>query len=350
MRSSLFERVGERLGGEEFARSVGALRMPRERCAFACYLGGLAAFLFAFQVLTGILLMFYYRPGAEAYASMQRIVEDVPQGAWIRTLHSNAAHLMVLVVLVHLASVFYLKAYRAPREFTWLSGLALSALLFLIAFCGYVLPMDDHAYGAARIGTGILAKIPWVGPLATEVLLGGQEVTGETAARFFVFHVSILPALFVLVLAFHLWLIHVHGMSQVKDSEHARHERLFPDFFRKELLLWGLVLGLLSAVAVALPAGLGSEADPMRPASSETRPEWYLLAPFVTFRLIGRFVPGRGGEALGVLVFLAIVTFWIAAPFVDPSKRKRLRSFAVFLGGSLLLVLYLAATIYGIVM
>ena len=105
------------------------------------YLGGLTLFLFGVQVVTGILLLLYYRPSAsEAYESVQFIVTTVPFGWLIRNIHSWSANLLVAAAFAHFFSVFFLKSYRKPRELTWVSGVLLLFLMFGFGFSGYLLP------------------------------------------------------------------------------------------------------------------------------------------------------------------------------------------------------------------
>jgi cytochrome b6 len=152
-------------------------------------------FLFGIQVCTGILLLLYYRPSAdEAYESVRFLMTDVSFGWLIRSIHSWSANLMIGAALVHMFSVFLLKAYRSPREVTWLSGVVLLALSFAFGFSGYLLPWNQLAFFATKVGTDIMGVMPVVGPFMLRFLRGGDQITGGTLTRFYGFHVAILPS------------------------------------------------------------------------------------------------------------------------------------------------------------
>ena len=113
-------------------------------------LGGLSFFLFVLLTITGIFLMFFYRPmadigGAQAYTDMQIIRTSVFFGDLMRNLHRWGAHLMVLSVTLHMARVFYTGAYKPPREFNWVVGVVLLFLTLGLSFTGYLLPWDQLA-------------------------------------------------------------------------------------------------------------------------------------------------------------------------------------------------------------
>src|SRR5438132_1405100 len=178
------------------------------------YLGGMTLFLFAVQVFTGILLLLYYRPSAtEAYESVQFIVTQVQFGWLIRNVHSWSANLLIGLAFAHFFSVFILKSYRKPRELTWLSGMLLLFLMMGFGFSGYLLPWNELAFFATKVGTGIAGAVPFVGHFMVRFLRGGDDVTGATLTRFYGIHVAILPAITTVLLAIHLLLIQRQGMS-----------------------------------------------------------------------------------------------------------------------------------------
>ena len=170
-------------------------QIPVHRHSIWYYLGGMTLFLFIIQVSTGILLLLYYRPSAEeAFESVQFLMAEVQFGWLIRSIHSWAANLMILTLFVHLFSVLLLKAYRPPREITWFSGMALLGLALGFGFTGYLLPWNELAYFATKVGTEITGAVPGIGRFAGRLLRGGDEVTGATLTRFYGIHVAILPA------------------------------------------------------------------------------------------------------------------------------------------------------------
>src|SRR5262245_8811114 len=171
-------------------------------------------FLFTVQIVTGILLLLYYRPSAEnAFESVQFIMAQVRFGWLIRSIHSWSANLLVAVLFIHLFSVFFLRAYRQPRELTWITGVLLLIVTLAFGFSGYLLPWNTIAFFATQVGTEVAGVIPVAGPFLVRFLRGGTEVTGATLTRFFAFHVAMLPALSVVIVGLHLLLVQRHGMS-----------------------------------------------------------------------------------------------------------------------------------------
>ena len=188
--------------------------VPVHTHKFWYYLGGMSLFLFAVQVASGILLLLYYRPSAdEAYESVQFIVAHVEFGWLIRNVHSWSANLLILVVFAHLFSVYLLKAYRKPRELTWVTGALLLFLMLTFGFSGYLLPWNELSFFATKVGTGIAGAVPFAGDFLVRLLRGGDEVTGATLSRFYGLHVAILPALTTLVMAAHLLFVQQQGMN-----------------------------------------------------------------------------------------------------------------------------------------
>ncbi len=179
-------------------------------------LGGVSFFLFILLTVTGIFLMFFYRPAAGpgqelAYADMQQIIAGVQFGDLVRNMHRWGAHLMVFTVFLHMARVFYHGAYKPPREFNWVVGVILLLLTLLLAFTGYLLPWDQLAIWAVTVGTDMAGWTPIFGQQVQFVLLGGAVVGPETLLRWYVLHVLAFPFVLVLFLAVHFWRIRKDG-------------------------------------------------------------------------------------------------------------------------------------------
>ena len=196
------------------------------------YLGGITMFFFVVQVVTGVLLLMYYQPGeATAYESIRFLTTKVPFGWLIRSIHSWSAHLMIISLTLHMFSTMMLKAYRPPREMTWVSGYLLFLLTLGFGFSGYLLPWNKLAYFATTVGTNIVKSVPLLGNWLLQVLRGGQDVTINTLYRFFAAHVVILPLGFVGIIALHLLLIQRQGMAPPLGAKIApRGMKFFPEF------------------------------------------------------------------------------------------------------------------------
>jgi quinol-cytochrome oxidoreductase complex cytochrome b subunit len=177
-------------------------------------LGGLSAGLFAMLLITGIMLMFYYVPATDhAYKDMVDLQSAVSLGKILRNMHRWAAHLMVIVVSLHMLRVFTQKAYKAPRQFNWVIGVVLLVLTMMLSFTGYLLPWDQLALWAITVGTNMAGAIPIVGEKVRYVLLGGPTVDQATLIRFYVLHVIVLPVVIMLIMVFHFWRVRKDGFS-----------------------------------------------------------------------------------------------------------------------------------------
>lgn len=312
------------------------------------YLGGLTLFLLTVQIFTGILLLLYYRPSAaEAYESVQFIVTKVQFGWLIRNVHSWSANLLILVAFAHFFSVFFLKAYRKPRELTWVTGMLLLFLMLGFGFSGYLLPWNELSFFATKVGTAIPGTVPVIGHFILRLLRGGDDVSGATLSRFYGLHVAILPAIMTALVVVHLLLIQRQGMSvppsierQMKPGEQLAQMPFFPNYILRDVLFWYAAIALLAALALFYPWELGHKADPFAAVPPGIRPEWYFLAMFHTLKLIPSHVFGFEGERLGVMGFGLIAVFLIFVPFLDRRASRGERS-PVFTAIAVVGLLYL---------
>ncbi len=231
-------------------------------------LGIITTAAFLITVITGVLLMFYYKPYTDvAYQSIKDIHFVVPTGRFIRNIHRWAANVMVVAVILHMARAFYTAAYRKPREFNWLIGWGLLVVTLALSFTGYLLPWDQLAYWAITIGANI-AQSPreitdaigitaWfdIGGLQRELLLGSDKVGEEALIRFYLLHVMILPIAICMLMAVHFWRIRKDGgLARPADadervaSERAQSYPVFTEQPKKTYQLAALVKGKTSAV------------------------------------------------------------------------------------------------------
>ena len=196
-------------------------RVPNYANAFYYCFGGMVFVLIALQLVTGVLLAIYYVPDATgnpapAYNSVLFIQNDVYLGWLIRGAHFWAANILIIMVLLHMARVYWTGSYRAPRELNWVVGVTMLFLILALALTGYLLPWDTKAYFATEVTIKITAGIP-IPPISEfikQVLQGGPVVGPPTLQRFFTLHVFILPALIVLLMYVHFKLIRAHGIAE----------------------------------------------------------------------------------------------------------------------------------------
>jgi cytochrome b6 len=345
----------ERLDWNSLMAPLRKKTVPRHRLSYWYFLGGITLFLFTIQVVTGILLLLYYRPGAnEAFESVQYIMTQVQFGWLLRSIHSWSANLMIFTAMAHMFSVLLLKAYRKPRELTWISGVILLFLVLGFGFSGYLLPWNTLAYFATKVGTEITGQVPIIGKPLMVFLRGGEDVTGATLSRFFGFHVAVLPGLATVLVLVHILLVQRFGISVPPKVEeewivnpNARREmKFFPNFALRELMAWYVALGVLGALAALFPWNLGVKADPFAPAPAGIKPEWYFLFMFQTLKLIPSKIGPIDGEVLGVLAFGLAGLIWLLLPLFEsrqPSRPKQWIS-----GFALVVLVYMTGmSIYG---
>lgn len=292
----------------------------------------LAAFII--QVFTGLFLMLNYSPSPDhAYDSVQYIVTQVPFGALIRSIHFYTASAMVILVVLHLLRVYFMAAYKYPRELTWIIGALLLLLVMGASFTGYLLPWDQRAYWATNVAAGIAGSVPWIGPLIQKLLIGASQIGTLTLTRFFTFHVGVVPALIAALVGLHLYLVIKQGISAPpglmklesapgKDYKKLYEERyaaskkggepFVPDTVVRDSIFTLIVVAVIIALAVVFPHGSEAPADPTSTNYNPT-PEWYFLFLFQFLKLF----PGSLEPVAAVLIPGLAVLILIAVPFLD---------------------------------
>ena len=331
--------VDDRVHLQNLVEYMGKKYVPIHKHSVWYYFGGVSLFLFIIQVTTGILLLLYYK-GSEALAfeSIQFIMSRVQFGWLIRSIHSWAANLFILAALIHMFSVFFEKSYRKPREMTWVTGMLMLFLALAFGFSGYLLPWNELAFFATKVGTDIAGVVPIVGKPIMMFLRGGDEVTGATLSRFFGFHVAVFPGLFTVLLFIHLLLVQRQGMSEpmgatLQPGEEEKRMPFFPNFILRDLLLWLIVLNVLAILAVFFPWELGIKADPFASAPAGIKPEWYFMFMFQTLKYLPSKIFVIDGEVLGIGTFSLAFALWLFVPFWDrKSARGEKNRFLNYLG------------------
>jgi quinol-cytochrome oxidoreductase complex cytochrome b subunit len=338
--------IDERIELQNLVDFLGKKYVPVHRHSIWYYFGGVTLFLFIIQVTTGIMLLLYYKGGEElAFESIQFIMSKVQFGWLVRSIHSWSANLFILSAMIHMFSVFFEKSYRKPRELTWVTGMVMFFLALGFGFSGYLLPWNELAFFATKVGTDIAGVIPFIGKSLMVFLRGGDEVTGATLSRFFGFHVAVLPGIFTVLLGIHLIFVQRQGMSEplnvgTKNGKELTTMPFFPNFLLRDLLLWLIVLNVLAILAVFFPWELGHKVDPFASAPAGIKPEWYFLFMFQTLKYIPAKILIFDGEVLGIMLFSIAGLFWLLVPFWDrKSVRGEQSRFINYIG--LFIVLYI---------
>jgi len=345
--------LDDRLHVSKLVDLASAKTVPVHRASVVYYFGGMTLSFFAIQIGTGILLMLYYRPSADhAFESVEFIMTTVPFGWLIRSIHSWSANLMVFFAFVHLATVYFTKSYRPPRELTWVTGCLLLFLILGFGFSGYLLPWNQLAFFATKVGTDIAGAVPVVGEWALRFLRGGDRVGGGTLSRFYGWHVAILPALTLMLLGVHVLLVQLHGMSVPptleEESRRRSPMRFVPHFMLRDVFGWTLALGVLAALAALFPWELGEKADPYAPAYADIKPEWYFMFMFQTLKLVpGGEILGVEYEAIPILLFGFAGLLMVAVPFLDRGVVRTGRSPAFTIAGAVALAFIVGMTSWG---
>jgi quinol-cytochrome oxidoreductase complex cytochrome b subunit len=281
-------------------------------------LGGTPAYLFVVQVVTGILLAFYYQPSPDsAYESVRYITETATYGWYFRSMHKWAATFMIAAVILHQMRVYFTGAYRRPREINWLIGMTLLMCTLFIGFTGYSLVFEQLSYWGATVAANICDAVPIVGGTVKQMLLGGDAYNERTLSRFYIIHAAILPATITLLVMVHILLIRLHGVTELRfgdePAEQPRHFNFFPDHVLTELMIGLVLMLLLSALATLFPVEMGPRANPLV-TPEVIKPEWWF---YVSFRWLKLFSLTFAVLSTGFIV--GAMFLW---PWIDSALRK----------------------------
>lgn len=267
-------------------------------------LGGTPAYLFVVQIVTGILLAFYYEPSPKtAFGSVQYITNEVAYGWYFRSVHKWAATFMIAALVLHQMRVFFTGAFRKPRDINWMVGMSLLVCTLLTGFTGYSLVYEQLSFWGATVGANIMDNVPWVGIYLKRMLLAGDGYNEHTVARFFVLHAAVLPAAIVALVVLHISIVRIQGVTELhfegEPATEKKHFNFVPDHLYTELIMGLVLMVILSALATVLPAGLGDPANPL--ATPEViKPEWFF---YVAFRWLKLFTGTAAVLSMGLVVF-----------------------------------------------
>jgi ubiquinol-cytochrome c reductase cytochrome b subunit len=190
---------------------------------FWYYFGSLALFVLVLQIVTGIFLTMNYKPdAAQAFASVEYIMREVPWGWWIRYMHSTGASFFFICVYLHMFRGLLYGSYRKPRELLWIVGMMIFLCLMAEAFFGYLLPWGQMSYWGAQVIVNLFGAIPWIGPDLAIWIRGDYVVSDATLNRFFAFHVIAVPLVLLALVGAHLLALHEVGSNNPDGVEIAK--------------------------------------------------------------------------------------------------------------------------------
>jgi quinol-cytochrome oxidoreductase complex cytochrome b subunit len=299
-------------------------------------LGSMSLFLFINQVVTGILLLLYYRPTPEeAYKSIQFLQANVTCGWLYRQLHAWGATLMVLFVTLHMVRTFFMGAFKKPRELTWVVGVLILMATITFGFTGYLLPWNQLSYWATTVGTEIAGTVPGIGHAVRTVMLGGATVGRETLSRFFTVHVIVLPWVLTFLIALHLVFVRLQNLATLepvgeeKPYPASAGIPFWPVHMAKEGAVVMTLLALMLTLAILSPWEIGKPANPLETPEG-IKPEWYFLP---TYQLL-KYFSGERAKVLGIFAGNIPFLLLFVWPFLERGKYRhpRGRRIAVTIG------------------
>ncbi|KCZ90629.1 cytochrome b [Hyphomonas johnsonii] len=295
--------------------------------------GGILAVCLAVQILTGVILAMHYEPNVNgAFASVERIMRDVPFGWLLRNIHANGASMFFFAVYIHMFRGLYYGSYKAPREVLWILGCVIFLLMIATAFLGYMLPWGQMSYHGANVITSLFGAIPLVGESLQTWILGGPSIGNQTLQRFFSLH-YLLPFMIAAVVILHIWALHVPGNNNPTGVEVQDVEKdtvpFHPYYTLKDS--FGIVLFLIvfAYFVFYAPNALGHadqsiEANPLV-TPAHIVPEWYMLPFYAILRAITFDLGPIPAKLLGVIFMFAAIAILFVLPWLDTSKVKSMR-------------------------
>lgn len=304
-------------------------------------LGLLSTYLFLFETITGIVLMIWYAPSPErAYVDMIRLLSNVPFGQLLRDLHRIGAELMVAVVTLHMVRTYLTGSYKAPREFTWLTGVLLLVMTLFLSFSGYLLPWDQLAFWAVTIGTSMAEAVPptFVGEMINLLARGAPDIGANGLLRFYLLHVLFLPLLLILFFFVHYYKVVLYGISLPAQEEEIgedsanrvpanRRVYYLPEVLVDEGSFLLVVTAIITGVTVFLFQA------PLEHIANPQQTPFHTVAPWYFYWLQGLLKIADKMWA-GVIIPGVLLVLLMAIPYLDrnPSRRGADRRVATISG------------------
>ncbi|HEX8174802.1 MAG TPA: cytochrome b N-terminal domain-containing protein [Pyrinomonadaceae bacterium] len=284
--------------------------------AWARTTAGVVVMLLIVQLVTGLLLAFYYVPSAEsAHTTVSFIEKVLPAGSWLRALHHYGSQWLTLAIVLHLAQMFWRATYRR-RPVGWMATVLLLMLVLMGGATGYSLPWDARAFFGTRVAEGIAGGTPLLGDISRRWLIGGTDITPVTLARFFALHVLVTPALIFLVIVARLFIF--RERATVSAEEERKLERWMHGQMARNAIVAGLVFLALALYAYWSYAPLGPSADTAAPG--------YLPRPGAQFRWLFqllKYLPGQAASVVAVALPGLIFVGLASLPFLNPPRLRR---------------------------
>ncbi|MDG6941368.1 MAG: cytochrome bc complex cytochrome b subunit [Nitrososphaerota archaeon] len=286
------------------------------------WLGALAIMAFGIQVLTGFLMLLYYIPTPEqAYATTIMIMQTVPFGELIETVHLYGAYAMILLTFLHLMRGYFASAQKKPRELMWVTGMVMGIVTLMMGLTGYLLPWTVVSKSATDVSISMIGLLPPQLAGIVTYLAAGNTGNSAELTRFFDLHVLILPAVLLLLFAGKMYMFETHGASEPPTGlkGEVTYHKWFPGVLSYLMMIGAVFLGLLLAAAVLFPLSLPPEYSIQAAASYTARPDWYFIALYQLLKL-GMFAGVHEPDAMAFVTVGLVLA--VILPFVDRNHRR----------------------------
>jgi ubiquinol-cytochrome c reductase cytochrome b subunit len=291
--------------------------------------GSATLFAMILQIATGIFLCFYYAPStATAWESTKYLIEKVPMGHFVLSLHYWGASAMIAFMAMHLLQVLLWGAYKKPRELQWCVGVILFIITLVLGLTGYLLPWDLNALLASKVAIDVAGNAPILGPAILNFLQDGSTIGTLTINRFFGIHVWLMPALLVGLVGMHLAIFRWNGPAgpPIDESPKLKPGRFWPDQLFMDTVLSLALFCIVVGLAAFSPVPLDEKADPNN-VTFVPYPAWYFLALYAALDAAGKAPPALV-QALSLVVTIIgptlLIVVMLALPFIDRNPSRRL--------------------------
>ncbi len=286
------------------------------------WLGALMVVAFIIQGITGLLMLLYYTPTVEqAYPSTAFIINSVPLGHLLETVHLYAAYSMIILAFMHMMRGYFVSVQKKPREFMWVVGMLMGLVVLGFGLTGYLLPWTVVSKSATDVTIGMIGFLPaQIGP-TIKFLIAGSGSDAAELARFFDLHIVVLPAVFIGLLGIKLYMFEIHGAAEPPSGQVKKGRLIpwFPDLFIYFSIMGGAFLAVLLGASALFPMSLPPQFSPGAASSYVSQPEWYFLWMYQILKF-------SAFEGDAVVVALSLVTVAAAAlvllPFLDRKNER----------------------------
>ena len=286
------------------------------------WLGALTVIVFLVQGVTGFLILIYYMPTVEqAYSSTQYIMQSVPLGWLLETVHMYSAYAMILLAFLHMVRGYFVSAHKKPRELMWVAGMLMGLIVLALGLTGYLLPWTVVSKSATDVSVGMLGFLPvQLGEILTFLIVGPGGSAGELH-RFFELHIIVLPAALLVLLGIKMYMFEVHGAAKpVSDSPvDSRDAPWFPRVVLYFAIMGCVFVAFILGASALFPLSLPPEFSPAAAASLVPQPEWYFLWMYQVLK----FASFEGsGIYYALALFTLILLVLVFLPFIDRGTER----------------------------